>query len=84
MASDQLERDSLRVMPADPRHAGATRSEQIWAAQAEAQRLYRRQPSTPQDETKHAAKKRREADRRDRDTRIQIEVRTYVGRLISG
>lgn len=84
MASDRLERDSLRVMPTDPRHAEATRSEQIWAAQAEAQRLHRRRPSTPQDETKHAAKKRREADRRDRDTRIQIEARTYVGRLISG
>ena len=78
------DRGDPRVMPTDPRHASATRSEQIWAAQAEAQRWHRRRPSTPQDETRHAAKKWRETDRRDRDTRIQIEARTYVGRLISG
>ena len=82
--TEQPDSSAIRVMPSDPRHLAASRSEQIWAAQAEAQRAHRRLPSALQSETKHATQKRREADRRDRNTRIQIEARTYVGRLISG
>lgn len=85
MSALRPDRDDLRVMPNDPRHAEATRSEQIWAAQAEAQRLHRhRQPTALDAETRHEAKQRRAAHNRARDARIRMEAGTYFGRTVSG